>query len=168
MPLTPGSAQQLADLTATSLPTPPMVNAIWRAARVRLGPDSIAPSAAMVTVPVFEDHMAMVRRRRDAAGIAPGALVAGHKKDVVLTPRLDSLPGRVAIYGWQLPDGRPIQPLFTGHGQGHVDYSHGIRLIGRRITIDGTPHDLVEVLTDPVLFAAVSDEGPMRTGRYPE
>jgi hypothetical protein len=157
MPLSPEAANLLGALTDTRLPTPPMVDAIWQAAAIRLGPDSIAPSAAMVTVPVFADHMRMIRARRTAVGAVPGALVAGHKKDVVQTPRLDTLPGRVAIYGWHRPDGRPIQPLYTGHASSHVDYSHGIRLVSRHVVVDGIPHDLDELLRDPVLGAAMLD-----------
>ncbi len=157
MPLAPEAARGLGALTDTRLPTPPMVDAIWQAAAVRLGPDSIAPSAAMVTVPVFVDHMRMIRARRGAVGAVPGDLVAGHKKDVVQTPHLDLLPGRVAIYGWHRPDGRPIQPLYTGHASSHVDYSHGIRLVSRRVLIDGIPHDLDELVRDPVLAGAVHD-----------
>lgn len=166
-PLTPGTAQQLATRLDMSLPTPTMVDAIWQHAAARLGPDSIAPSARMVTVPVFVRHNAMVRARRAADPAPLGALAAGHKKDVVLTPRLDTLPDRVAIYGWHRPDGRPIQPLYTGHGAGYADYSHGIRLVSRRIIIDGREHDLLDVLRDPALAPAVSDEGPMRQPAYP-
>lgn len=165
-PLSPEAAQRIADATGTSLPTPLMVDAIWSQAAARLGPDSIAPSAAMITVPVFEDHMRMVRARREAAGVPPGSLVAGHRKDVVLSRRLDSLPGRVAIYGWQHPDGRPIQPLWTGHTTDHVDYSHGIRLIDRRVEVDGAEHDLIELLRDPVLAPLLSREGAMRHAGY--
>jgi len=157
MPLSPEAANLLGALTDTRLPSPPMVDAIWQAAAIRLGPDSIAPSAAMVTVPVFADHMRMIRARRTAVAAVPGDLVAGHKKDVVYTSRLDALPGRVAIYGWHRPDGRPIQPLYTGHASSHVDYSHGIRLVSRRVLLDGVPHDLDELLRDPVLAAAVHD-----------
>lgn len=164
MPLSPGAAQRIADATGTSLPTPPMVDAIWRQAVVRLGPDSIAPSAAMITVPVFVEHMRMIRARREALG-AGHALAAGHKKDVVLSARLDTLPGRVAIYGWHRPDGSPIQPLWTGHTADHVDYSHGIRLVWHRVEVDGTGHELAGLLRDPVLAAAVSDEGPIRGPR---
>ncbi len=167
VPLSPQAAQQIADSLNMSLPTPAMVDAIWRVAVARLGPDSIAPTPAMTTVPVFEEHNRMVHVTRTASHAPPGALTAGNQKDVVLTPRLDSLPGRVAIYGWHLPDGHPIQPLYTGHGNRWVDYSHGIRLVSRRIVIDGVGHDLRDLLRDPVLWVAVSDEGPMRDGRYP-
>lgn len=157
MPLSPEAAGVIGALTDTRLPTPPMVDAIWQSAAVRLGPDSIAPSAAMVTMPIFEAHMAMVRARLATAGAIPGHLVAGHKKDVVQTPRLDSLPGHVAIYGWHRPDGRPIQPLYTGHASSHVDYSHGVRLVSRWVMVDGARHDLDALLRDPELAAAVRD-----------
>ncbi len=166
MPLSPQTAQRLADLTHTSLPTPPMVDAIWRQAAVRPGPDSIAPSAAMVTVPVFAEHMATVLKRRTGSAAPLGALVAGHKKDVVLSHLLDSLPNRVAIYGWHLPTGVPVQPLWVGHTQDHVDYSHGIRLVARRVWVDGVEHDLLDLLRDPVLSAALSDEGPINHPGY--
>lgn len=39
------------------------------------------------------------------------ALLAGHKKDLVLTRRLVGRPDRVAIYDWHRLDGRPIHPL---------------------------------------------------------
>src|SRR5690606_9057358 len=104
----------------------------------------------------------MVPARRAANPAPMGSLVAGHKKDVVVTPRLDSLPGRVAIYGWQRPDGSNIQPLNTSHTSEHVDYSHGIRFILDTVVIDGTPHELRMLLRDPLLAALLSDEGPIR------
>lgn len=159
MPLSPQLAQRIADLTGTSLPTPAMVDAIWQSATVRLGPDSIPPSAAMITVPVFAEHNRLVRARRDRNAAPPGALVAGHKKDVVLSSRLDTLTNRVAIYGWHKPDGQPIQPLNTWHTTGHVDYSHGIRLVSRRVLVDGVTHDLVEMLGDAELASLLNDEG---------
>lgn len=167
MPLSPGTAQRVADLVGASLLTPTMVDAVWRVAPVKLGPDSLPPGPAMTTVPVFEDHEHMVRSRRALRPQPPGALVAGHKKDVVLTPRLDSLSGRVAIYGWHRPDGRPIQPLYTGHGADWVDYSHGIRLAHRTVLVEGIPHDLVELLADEPLAGLLSAEGPIREPRYP-
>jgi hypothetical protein len=167
IPMRPQLAQEIADRTGTSLPTAVMVDATWLAAPVKLGPDSIAPSRAMVTMPVFLAHHAMVAGRRRADSLPMGTLTAGHKKDVVLTPRLDTLRNRVAIYGWHLPDGRPIQPLNTWHTTAHVDYSHGIRLIARRVLVDAAEHDLLDLLRDPARAALVSDEGPMRMPRYP-
>ena len=45
------------------------------------------------------------------AGHPRGELVAGHKKDLVLTNRLWWRRDRVAIYGWHQGRGQPIQPL---------------------------------------------------------
>jgi len=166
IPLSPQAAQRIADGTQTSLPTVPMVDAIWRAATVQLTPDPIPPSAAMTTVEVFEDHDRAVRSaRRDRAG-PTGSLVAGHKKDVVLSARLDTLAGRVAIYGWHEPDGVPIQPLYTGHLDSWVDYSHGIRLVHRAVWIDDVQHDLRDVLTDPDLAALLNDDGTLVRSGY--
>jgi hypothetical protein len=166
-PLSPQTAQRVADLTGTSLPTTRIVDAVWAGAGVRLGPDSIAPGPAMTTVPVFENHNARVRGRREVHDDLPGALVAGHKKDVVLTSRLVDQPGHVAIYGWHRPDGRPIQPLYLGHTDRWVDYSHGIRLVGRVVLVDGVRHDLVDVVSDPELAIFLSDEGTITEPRYP-
>ena len=167
MPLSPQTAQRIADRTGTSLPTPLMVDAIWAAAAVRLGPDSIPPTPEMTTVPVFERHEVRIRARRGVHDDHPmGSLVAGHKKDIVLTARLDGLDGHVAIYGWHKPDGRPIQPVYTGHTDRWVDYSHGVRLVARRLLIDGVEHDLLEVLRDPQLAWLLSDEGVIERARY--
>jgi hypothetical protein len=102
----------------------------------------------------------------DPRGAAAGALVAGGKKDVVITNRLLERRGRVAIYGWHHPDGRPVQPLSIVHTDRYVDYSHGIRLVRRAMTVDGRAADLAEVLQDPVLWPLVSGEGPLKVIRY--
>jgi hypothetical protein len=121
----------------------------------------------MITVPVFAEHNRQVAARRRADPQPMGTLTAGHKKDVVLTPRLDTLRNRVAIYGWHKPDGAPIQPLNTWHTTGHVDYSHGVRLVARPMVVDGEEHDLLALLRDSSRVGLVSDEGAMRTGRFP-
>lgn len=166
VPLSPQAAQIIADRTGTSLPTSRISDAVWTAATLRMAPQPIPPSEAMTTVPVFQDHHWLI----DAAwpdGVGHGVTVAGIKKDVVLTPRLADESGRVAIYGWHEQNGIPIQPLYTGHTDDWVDYSHGVRLVSRRVLIDGVEHDLVDLLEDSVRWALVSDEGPMTSARYP-
>lgn len=159
IPLSPSAAQRVGDLTGTSLPTTAMVDAVWEAARVRLGPSPIPPNRYMTTLPVFEDHQRKVQRQRDRASAAPGALVAGHKKDVVRTPHLDTLPDRVAIYGWHHLTGEPIQQLYLGHTDDWVDYSHGIRLVWDTVEVDGTPVPLSTALTDPEVALLLTPEG---------
>lgn len=166
VPLTPQTAQRFADVTRTSLPTTVMVDALWQAAKVRLAPAPIPPGPEMTSVRVFEDHDRTIREQRERESAPSGALIAGHKKDVVLTAKL--LPGsrKVAIYGWHRLNGAPIQPLYTGHSDRWVDYSHGIRLVSRWVTIDGVDHDLLDVLRDPALAPLLSDDGVLETPRY--
>ncbi|NNF14947.1 MAG: hypothetical protein HKN72_17105 [Gemmatimonadetes bacterium] len=161
IPLSPQTAWDIAEAAGAALPTPAMSDAIWQAADVRLGPTPIPPNRLMTTVPVFEDHQRKVQRQRDRAAAAPGALVAGHKKDVVLTPRLADQPGRVAIYGWHYLSGDPIQPLYLGHTDDWVDYSHGIRLVDDTVAVDGEMRSLAAALADPALAPLLSREGPI-------
>jgi hypothetical protein len=167
-PMTPQTAQRIAGATGCLLPTRRMVDAIHSAAGVKLVPAPIPPSAAMTSVAVFAQHNAMVRTQRlaQAASHPPGSLVAGHKKDVVWSNRLTNAPGQVAIYGWHKPDGQPIQPLYTGHSDAWVDYSHGIRLVQATLTLDGKERPVAEVLRDPKFAALLSDEGPLAGMHY--
>jgi hypothetical protein len=173
MPMTPFLAQRVADLTSTTLPTRAMVDGIWRAATVKLDPQPILPSPAMVTVPVFWDHHSLVMATRRQLGFSFTELTAGHKKDVVITPRLyQHSPGaRVAIYGWHRADRRPIQPLFLGHGGNYADYSHGIRLIHSRMILNGQSTTVESVLLDSALAPLLNDESSTFTvdsaPRYP-
>ena len=168
-PTTPTLAQQLADRWGANLPTRKMVNQIWSAAEVKLSPSPISPSPAMTTVPVFADHNTTVAGQR-----APfltqhplGALVGGHKKDVVVTAQLATTPNKVAIYGWHYTSGTPIQPLYLGHVDWYADYSHGIRMVAQAMTVDGEPTTVAQVLADPVLAPLLSDEGAFTSSRYP-
>lgn len=167
-PISPMLAQSLADAFGWMLPTRQMVNDIYLAATVRLVPTPIAPSAAMTTVPVFQRHNELVKeQRRQVMNEHPlGRLVAGHKKDVVITARLQAAPGKVAIYGWHQGVGKPIQPLYLGHTNTWVDYSHGVRFVQRDMLVDGRKTTAEEVLADPVLAALLNDEGVFKTTRY--
>lgn len=166
VPMAPGAAQRIADELEMSLPTPAMVDAIWRAASIRLDPEPIPASPEMTTVPVFLRHSAAVRLQRDGWEVGDG-LVAGHKKDVVVTSELNERRGRVAIYGWHGPDGAPIQPLYLGHVDTWVDYSHGIRLVSRVIEVDGGEMDLWDALRNPDLASLLSRDGVVVEPWYP-
>ena len=89
------------------------------------------------------------------------ALVAGAKKDIVISNKIYERPDRLVIYGWRQLDGKPIQPLTNVHVNWYVDYSHGIRLVKRTMTLDGKPRDLKFLLHDVKLNPLVSDEGPL-------
>lgn len=167
-PLSPAAAQAIADHFDCVLPTRKMVDLIYRAAPLKLEPSPIPPGPEMTTAPVFAQHNATVAVQRKAAmSTHPlGTLVAGHKKDVVITPRLALAPGRVAIYGWHRRNGSAIQPLYLGHADRWVDYSHGVRLVRRAITVDGAATTVEAVLADDKRSALLSDEGPIVSARY--
>jgi hypothetical protein len=162
VPLTPMTAQAAADAFDCSLPTARMVNDIYKQAQVKLEPRPLGE--AREAVETFIRHNAIIEGQR--AGSSPGLLVAGTKKDVVITNRLSEKPERVAIYGWHKLDGNPIQPLTIVHKNTYVDYSHGIRLVKRTLLVDGQPRDIRDVLSDPQLAFLLSDEGVITRVAY--
>jgi len=156
------TAQRLADLWDCSLPTARMVDDIYRQATVKLEPRPL--TEAREATATFQQHHRIIEVQR--AGKTLGALVAGIKKDVVLTNRLREKPAKVAIYGWHQLNGSPIQPLTIVHKESYVDYSHGIRLVKRDVVVDGKAMDLRDVLRDPELAPVVNDEGPLTCVSY--
>jgi hypothetical protein len=113
----------------------------------------------MASSELFAAHSREIEERRAALGCPAGSLVAGPKKDLVITAREAQQPGRLAIYGWFHGDGTPIQPLSLLHSDKYVDFSHGIRLVADEMTLDGRARSVFEVLADPGLAALLSDEG---------
>jgi hypothetical protein len=163
MPMSPCTAQRLADLFGFVLPTRRLADAIYRAARVKLAPRPLPPGPPMMSNDYYRRHNEVIERQLVAG--ASRELVAGHKKDVVVTRRLVMQPDRVAIYGWHRAEGRPIQPLSLVHENSYADYSHGIRWILGTMIVDGQERAIIEVARDPVLCALVSDEGPLASLR---
>lgn len=104
-------------------------------------------------------HHAIIESRLAKDGGRPGDLVAGCKKDVVITKRMLETPGRTAIYGWMLADGSVVQSLSLIHDERFLDYVQGIRLVDRALLIDGRDVDILDVLADQKLAPLVSDEG---------
>jgi hypothetical protein len=164
-PLTPQAAQEVADRLGCILPTPLIVDATYRAADLKLVPAPIPPSAAMVNVETWVQHQEMIRSQVQGSSRS-GPLIAGHKKDVVVTNRLAAAPGKVAIYGWHRADGSPIQPLYLGHTDAWVDYSHGIRFVAREMKLNGEQTTVERVLADSKLCALLNDEGVVANPRY--
>ncbi|MEI9865358.1 MAG: hypothetical protein WDN00_12565 [Limisphaerales bacterium] len=150
--MTPMTAQRIADRLDCALPTRKMVDAIYAAAEVKLAPSPIPPSAVMTTVPVFAQHNSMVHvQRAEFLKLHPlGALVAGHQKDLVITPMLADAPDKVAIYGWHQTNGVPIQQLYLKHAATWVDYSQCVRFVRQAMTVNGQSTTVAQVLTDPI------------------
>jgi hypothetical protein len=154
IPLTPMAAQQIADSFHCFLPTRKIVNDIYEQAKVKLEP---VPMYAFrdSTVTMWQHHLIIEGQRRQRKG-----LIAGIKKDVVITEKLarDTKLDRVAIYGWHKLDGKPIQPLYTGHVNWYVDYSHGIRFVYRTIWVNNKRMDYIDVMKSPELRRLLCDE----------
>jgi hypothetical protein len=168
-PLTPITAQRIATKLDCLLPTPQMVDAIYVSAEVKMIPEPITPSPLMTTVPVFIRHNELVKKQRETslAEHPFGSLVAGHKKDVVVSAKLKTANGKVAIYGWHKRDGKPIQPLYLGHVDWWADYSHGIRLVSKTCLVNGKTMLIPEMLADAVLAPLLSNEGLITQTTYP-
>lgn len=147
------------------LPTRKIVNAIYEQSAFHFTPEPMTPGPQMRSTEYYRIHNEKIEAQSRALGIEPGALVAGHKKDIVLTNLLAANPGRIAIYGWHRLDGMPIQPLSTVHGSCYADYSHGVRLVSETVLVDGGTRSIYDVLQDSVLSKALSDEGPIRDPR---
>lgn len=168
IPMGPKTAQAIADAYGCILSTRKLCDDIWRHATVRLNPIPYAPVGDNNSrVYKFIEHNTDINAARTAAGGQIFELIAGIKKDVVICNALKTKPGYVAIYGWHYPSGTPIQPLYTGHVDYYVDYSHGIRLINAIVRVDGVPMNAHDILQDPLLYKLLSDEdGAMQQTRY--
>jgi len=170
VPLSPQTAQRIADLLDASLPTPFMVDQVWRAAGSRLAPQRIPPQDSVQsvrTVGHFVRHTSVIQGQRMLKHVSPDAFVAGHKKDIVLSPEVQANPGNVAVYGMHGTDGTPTQGLSATGRSEWVYYNHGVRLVDRRILVDGVEEDLVQLLRDPALARLLSTVGPLERPRYP-
>jgi hypothetical protein len=162
MPMTPYTAQAFCDAFGFVLPTRKMVGDIFTAATTHIEPSPLtvereSPLTFMQHHRIIEDQL---------KGIERGTFVSGIKKDVVVTNKLLEKPSRVAIFGWYHTNGQPIQPLYTGHVDWYVDYSHGIRPARRRMRVDGEVLPYEKILNDPKYQNLLSDEGAVTAWRY--
>ncbi|MHB1312512.1 MAG: hypothetical protein ACYC3L_10905 [Gemmatimonadaceae bacterium] len=162
MPMTPYTAQAFGDSYGFVLPTKKMVDDIWAAAQVHLEPRPLTKDRDSTLT--FLEHHRIIEEQ--LAGQPRGVFVAGIKKDVVVSNALLAKPNRVAIYGWHYLNGEPIQPVYAGHVDWYIDYSHGIRMVRGWMTVDGVRMRFEDVLADPALRALLSDEGALTFTRY--
>ncbi len=160
--ITPMAGQRIADSFDCFLPTRKMVDDIYKAATVKLEP--VPMYAFRDSTPTMWHHHLIIEGQRNGRK----GLIAGIKKDVVISGKVsrDTRPNRVAIYGWHKLDGKPIQPLYTGHINWWVDYSQGIRLVWRKVKVEGRWMDYVDLLKDPVLRSLLCDEVDCDFYRY--
>jgi hypothetical protein len=162
VPITPMVAQTMMDEIDCILPTRKMVDQIYTASKVKLSP---VPMYAFRDsgITMYQHHLMIEGQRKHKKG-----LISGIKKDVVTTYKLQYGPkaNRVAIYGWHQPDGKPIQPLYTGHVNWYVDYSHGVRFVYDRGKLDGKTISIRKLLADQPRSKMICDEDTCGYYRY--
>jgi hypothetical protein len=162
IPMNLHTALAIADHFGFVLPTKKMVDAIYLQSHYHLAPQPLPAGPQMTSTAYYLSHNQMIEKQADSVGLRLGELVAGDKKDVVMTNLLSRRMGRIAIYGWHRGPGQPIQPLSTVHGADYADYSHGIRVVSGTALIGGKPRSIYDILQDPSAAKIVSDEGSIR------
>ncbi len=173
IPLTPSTAQYLANQLDCSLPTKKIVDIINANTEIKLHPQPIPPSDRMTTVAVFSQHTDSVKQQISQLGMdrSGNNIIGGHKKDVIISNKIyssDRNYERVVIYGWHFSENHPIQPVHNGHTAQYADYSHGIRFIANVAFINGDSIQVAEILEDPDLAKLLSSEGVIKKPYYPE
>jgi hypothetical protein len=170
LPMSPQSAQEIANHFNASLPTPKIVDLIYSKSRLKLEPFNFIPRGNRNETPdILYDHSKIITAQIKASGNRPGVFVAGTKKDIVISSKLSDSKRthHVTIYGWHKTDGTPIQPVTNIHIDVYVDYSHGVRLVSNRVLIDGKEYNYRDVLQDSVLHTLLNwEREPLRTVSY--
>jgi hypothetical protein len=160
VPLWPSTAQRVADRFDAILPTKTLVDAIWRAATVKVSPHSMTPrpDAPRDSNRLLAEHEAIV----DAQVAGRAGLVAGNKKDLTVGRTAAAHPDRVTIFGWHRLDGSVIQdPSWVHNARYGADYAHGTRLVSRTAFVDGRPVPIEQVFADPSLAPLVNESGTL-------
>ena len=156
-PLTPISAQHLADAFDAVLPTRKIAQSVLGAA-TKIDMPTYAPPH---TIEMYQRANDLAVRR--IAGRT--GLIDGEKKYVLAAD--SAHPGKVIIWGgWNASGGGVWQPYSYIHSDTYEDYSHGIRLVKRQMTVAGVPRDILDVMRDPTLAGLVSDVRTDRNTRY--
>lgn len=180
VPLGGAAAQRIADAFGCMLPTAKMSNQIWKAAANKVPPKPMSSITSNINgkqynpsefvkhkltdTDSFIEHNRLIQEQLSSA--KPGQLVAGHKKDIVLSNNLSDNPNRVAIHGMHDANGKAIQGASWKHDIAYRDYSHGIRLIDKNAILNGKPTLLSSILQDPKTAQLISDEGPLKFMAY--
>ena len=166
MPMTPYTAQAFCDAFGFVLPTRKMVNDIWSAATTHLQPAPLTEQRESPLTFMRHDRIIQEQLRGVSRAANRNDFVAGIKKDVVVSNLIAARPDRVVIYGWHELNGIPIQPMYSGHVNWYVDYSHGIRPVRRIMRVDGVGRAFEKIVADSVMLALLSDEGAIKVARY--
>ncbi|MFO0593458.1 MAG: GH25 family lysozyme [Polyangiaceae bacterium] len=169
VPLTPITAQRIADDLGCLLPTKKIAMDVFAAGRAQV---AIPRSHDREAPATFVRHDADIEAARKTRGDPLGSLLTGHKKDIVVTNRLCHCAHKLAIFGFYQANRKPWQDLNTksrlplAHYDLYVDYSHGVRLVHGLMRVGTARMRVAEVLRDPALASLVSEEGVIFAPRY--
>lgn len=163
VPLNFYSAQKIAEQWQMLLPTAKMVADIYAQADCQLEPQPLPPGPQMTSSAYIAQHDQQITRQREAESRPGGGtqLIAGHKKDIVVSRQLKGKPERIAIYGWHRKNGRPIQPISTVHAATYADYSHGVRLVYPYLWLEGQWTAVAKILASKEWAYLLSGEGAL-------
>jgi hypothetical protein len=117
---------ELLELWQCEVPSSELVDAIWRAADLRLDvwkvvrtPNTASNGQTQAAYDLQRDKLERLIAER------PFTLLAGPCKD------LANVNGRTDLYGWHTLTGEVIEHGRTSHSPEYVDYSQGLRLVRR-------------------------------------
>jgi len=123
-------AKTIADGYGCELPSPGLVDAIFKQADCRLNALEFVRQhngtpATMSSLKVLQEQQEHIRNSLGQWILANGPfqLSAGYGKDVVISN------GTLGIYGWHRLNGKPIQPFYGKHSTSWKDYSQLLRLV---------------------------------------
>lgn len=170
MPCSPKTLLGLLESLDCSLPTPMMVTQIYQNANFKIPakPQRPVPGESITSTRLMVSIDDAIKVERTKKSISTNVLVAGHKKDVVLTNTLmrKENKGNVAIFGWYYSDGKRIQGLNPkDHTVDYVDYSHGLRFVHNKCKLNGVDTTLQAIYAHPVHCLFLHDE-PLRFLTY--
>lgn len=170
MPVFVATIKQVLQTLNCSLPTPKMVDQIYQHAQVKIPAHPQRPNVgeSITSTRLYIEIDKAIKIERTKHNIPLNALVAGHKKDVVLSNSIlhQSKPNRIAIYGWYFSDGTRIQSLNPkDHDIYYVDYSHGFRLVSNECLLNGVKTNIKTIWDDPKLCLLLHDE-PLKFQSY--
>jgi hypothetical protein len=200
VPMDQITAQRVAFELGMNLPTARICHAVFEAAG-RLGAkhqlgaierdywrkpaerQSAPKDRSQTSTAAYAEHSEAIRERMRTRGLRLGTLVAGHKKDVVVSRGLHSNSNRIAFHGFYDGQGLPFEPCREpGHtppgckelpAHAHsgerrfCDYAQGVRMVADLMIVDGEQISMRKVLVDPQRAWLISAEGPIDPPHIP-
>lgn len=162
IPVTPILAQEIANRYGMSLPTEKVADEIYDRA------DRKVTATGMVSGARDQRHMtgngfSFTHNQiinESTRGSSAGDLIAGHKKDIIVSRYAVNNPSKLDYYGFFRASGRAIQNAGGGaHDNTYVDYSHGVRFINDTVYLNGQPASYRAILANPQYAGLISNEG---------